>query len=417
MRVLVLSLNYAPEPTGFAPHVAGVCEYLAGRSHAVTVMTGFPFAPAWKRAPGDRRRFLAHQQRAGVDVWRLTHFIPRRPGSVWQRMLMEGTFGASAAILLPLLRCRQAWDVILYVGAQPSIGMVARWGARLLGIPYVVNIQDLAAQAAADVGIVKIGPLFRAMRWFEFAAYRRAAGAMVLCEAFRDVLTHDGYRADRIRLIRSPVDVERIRPVAADPAFRRGIGLAEDDFVVLFSGSMGLKQGLMNVLEAARQLKAEQPSVKWVFVGDGQALGALRVFAETHALQEHVRFIPLQPEAMMSTMFAAADVLLLNQVSAVKDTVIPSKLLTYMASGKAVLAAINERSQGATILRDAEGGVIVRPEDPAALMEGVKVMRATDQRPAMGRRNRAYAEQHFDQRNVVAEQERFLLDIVQRAAI
>jgi glycosyltransferase involved in cell wall biosynthesis len=110
-------------------------------------------------------------------------------------------------------------------------------------------------------------------------------------------------------------------------------------------------------------------------------------------------------------MFAAADVLLLNQLRSVKDTVIPSKLLTYMAAGRPVLAAVNRASQGAEILLEANGGLLVAPEDPNGLAEGVEtLMRAgTQVLAAMSERNRAYAEQHFDQATILAQHESFIL--------
>ena len=113
----------------------------------------------------------------------------------------------------------------------------------------------------------------------------------------------------------------------------------------------------------------------------------------------------------MSRMFADADVLVLNQIGAMKDTVIPSKLLTYMAAGRPVLAAVNPTSQAAEIVRDADGGILVAPDDPAALAEGARRLAAAppDALGACGARNRAYAERHFDQRAVVAAHERFML--------
>jgi glycosyltransferase involved in cell wall biosynthesis len=115
-------------------------------------------------------------------------------------------------------------------------------------------------------------------------------------------------------------------------------------------------------------------------------------------------------------MFAAADVLLLNQLASVKDTVIPSKLLTYMAAGRPVLAAINRSSQGAQILLDADGGVLVAPEDPSALARGVEQLRSAMPETLAGisRRNRAYAEAHFDQRKILAEHESFIVEGMNR---
>ena len=113
-------------------------------------------------------------------------------------------------------------------------------------------------------------------------------------------------------------------------------------------------------------------------------------------------------------MFAAADVLLLNQVSAVKDTVIPSKLLTYMASGRPVLAAVNPTSQAAEIVREADGGVLVPSDDPDALAGAARWFASANAETLaeFGMRNRAYAEAHFDQRKIVAAHETFMLQVI-----
>jgi colanic acid biosynthesis glycosyl transferase WcaI len=413
----VLSINYFPEPTGFAPHAAGFCEYLSSRGHKVTVFTGFPFAPYWSRWKEYKGNFILHENIKKVDVVRVTHFIPRRAGHFIQRLLMEGSFClVMAGIFLTHLRSRP--DVIIYMGAQPSIAMLARLIAKWKRLPYLVSINDLAAQAAGEVGIVKSGMLLEMLSAFEFASYRKASGAMVLCSSFRDSLLAHRYRKDRIRIIPSPVDVERIRPVPDGAGFRDAHGLSARDFVVLYSGSMGLKQGMTNVVEAARMLQMwnGNPGIKWVLVGDGQVRPVIENLIADCGLKEFVRLIPLQPESEMSSMFSAADVLLLNQLSKVKDTVIPSKLLTYMAAGRPVLAAVNPASQGALLLAESQGGVIVDPENPAALAAAVKQLQANPTAlQEMGRRNRQYAEKNLDRRRIFAAQEAFLGEIVRTA--
>jgi len=115
----------------------------------------------------------------------------------------------------------------------------------------------------------------------------------------------------------------------------------------------------------------------------------------------------------MSAMFSSADVLLLNQVSTIKDTVIPSKLLTYMAAGRPVLAAVDSASQAALLLREAGGGMIVTPEDPATLAAAVRSLQADREKlRTMGQRNRQYAEEHFDRKKILAAQEAFLIETV-----
>ena len=92
--------------------------------------------------------------------------------------------------------------------------MFARMLAWWKRVPYIVSIQDMAAQAASDVGIVRHPLISNLMRRFEYSTYRNASSALVLCEAFKDALVSNGYNAGRIHVIPSPIDVDRVRPVA-----------------------------------------------------------------------------------------------------------------------------------------------------------------------------------------------------------
>ena len=222
-------------------------------------------------------------------------------------------------------------DAFVYVGAQPALAMLARIVATLVRRPYLVRITDLAARAAVDVGIVG-RRLSRALDAFEFAAYAKAAGAAVLCRSFEQALDDYGYPSDRIRVIANPIDVDRIRPIARTGRLRVQHEIPAGAFVVMHAGSMGLKQGLSTVIEAAALTR--ESAIHWVFIGDGEVRSQLIDATRSVGVQHKVHFLPFQPDNALSETFADADVLLVNQVRAVKDTLIPGKLLTYMAAGR-----------------------------------------------------------------------------------
>ena len=410
-RIFVLTINYAPEPSGFAPHATQLAEHLARQGHDVSVFTGFPFAPAWRRRIEDRGRLFSRQHDGNLTVHRVTHYIPRQPSSVPQRIAMEGSFSlsASVAILAWMLGDGGRPDVVLYIGAQPAAAMLARLVAAVARCPYVVRITDLAARAAQDMGMVGES-LARLLERLEFAAYRRAAGASVLCRSFEQVLVSHNFPSDRIRVTHNPIDLDKIRPIRGNGAFRARHEIPERAFLMMHAGSMGLKQGLLNVVSAADLTR--DTDVRWMFVGDGEAHRGLVQAVRAANLEHHVRFVPFQPDDELSDMFAAADVLLVNQLKTVKDTLIPGKLLTYMAAGRPVLVAANPASQAAQLLKDADGGMLITPDDPEALAAATRWFTTvkSDVLAAFGERNRAYAERHFDQRNILALQEQLILD-------
>ena len=298
LRVLLVSINYTPEQTGFAQHVTALAESLVRRGHVVTVLTGFPFAPQWRRWPEYHGRGITRELVNGVEVIRLSHFIPSRPGHLLRRVWMEMSFSLIAGPALAWSR-QAPWNLIVYYGAQPSLAMFVRMLAWWKRVPYVVSIQDLAAQAASDVGIVRHPFISNLMKRFEYSTYRHASRALVLCEAFKDALISNGYNEGRIHVIPSPIDVDRVRPVAPSTRFRQANGLTADDFVVLFSGSMGLKQGLVNVIEASRETAKKAPNIKWILVGEGEVKSTLQQLIHQHDLGNFVKLLSLQPEEEM----------------------------------------------------------------------------------------------------------------------
>jgi glycosyltransferase involved in cell wall biosynthesis len=79
------------------------------------------------------------------------------------------------------------------------------------------------------------------------------------------------------------------------------------------------------------------------------------------------------------------------------------------------LAAVNTDSQGAILLKEAKGGIIVEPENPAELANAVYCcVQDFSSLHEMGKRNRVFSEKHFDRRQIVADQESFFKEIVGR---
>ena len=310
----------------------------------------------------------------GVRGVRMSKFIPRAPRRVSDRLLMEGTFATLGGLfLLPSIMCGGSrYDAVLYVGAQPAIAWLGRVVAQICGAPFIVKVTDLAAQAALDVGIVRSRFLTGLFEQLEFSAYGAAQSAIVLCDAFRESFVRHGVSREAIHTIPDPVDLETICPGGSGCAFRERFGIAKGEFVILYSGSLGLKQNLFDVVEAAKLVSRDYSDVKWVLVGEGETRLALAQQIETAQMAKRVLLLPLQPAAEMNEMFAAADVLLLSQLRAVKETVIPSKLLTYMSAGRPILAAVNAGSQAANVVRDAGCGLLIEPECPNAFAEAIR---------------------------------------------
>ena len=116
-------------------------------------------------------------------------------------------------------------------------------------------------------------------------------------------------------------------------------------------------------------------------------------------------------------MLAAADALLVSQRAQVVDSVLPSKTLSYMASGRPIIAAVDRLSATADLVRAADCGIVVAPEDTEALANGIeKLQRDPDMCRRMGSNGRKYAVERFSKGAVLAQWDALLAEVVAERA-
>ena len=388
-HVLVVGINYAPEPTGIAPYTTRTAEHLATRAHDVEVLAGVPHYPNWQVSPRYRRRRRTTEPRPGPDhplVRRLWHYVPGRQSAL-TRAGYELTFLAHAVATRPVQRPD------LVVAVTPALGgaVAAARLARRHGAQLVVVVQDLMAAAAGQSGISGGSAVAGTTARLERYALRRADRVVVVSESFRPAVRAYGVPDERIVVL---PNWTHITPTQVDrDAARRTLGWASDRFVVAHTGNMGLKQDLGTVVEAARRLPE---GIDVLLIGDGNQRRALQARAAGVA---NLRFVDPLDDTAYPLALAAADVLLVNERPSVGDMSLPSKLTSYRSAGRPVLAAVSDGGATAVELGRTRGaGLVVRPGDPDLLARSILELRADEPlRAAMGRAGFEYAHSRLDQ--------------------
>jgi colanic acid biosynthesis glycosyl transferase WcaI len=399
MRVHFLCTNYVPEKNGMAPFATGLCEHFAQSGHEVTAVVAFPYYPAWRVWDGYRGRLYQKEQITAVEVRRVWHFVPGRASSLLQRLAHDLSFTFS--VFWAGLFSGGA-NVICCVCPPPTLGLTAYLLSKIHRRPYVIILTDLASDAAMATGILKDGSAVRMARAIEAFAYRKADAVVCICDGFVEKLTARGIAPEKLKLIPLWGDTEKVYPIAGATVFRKANRFTEGQFLVMHTGNMGKKQDLMNVVRAA-ELSREITDLVWVLVGQGEERSAIEEAISQRQLK-NIALLPLQPAERLAEMYSSADVLLVHQKAAVVDSVIPSKLLTYMAAGRPVLAAVSDRSETARYVERAKCGLIIHSEEPEALVQAALSLRAEPTfRQKLGSNGRAYVEQHFTKEKVLQE--------------
>lgn len=359
-RLLVVSTNYAPEVTGIGPYATQLAEHWAASGAVTDVLAGMPHYPAWRVDERYRGAWRREESRQGVTVHRRRHYVPPR-----QSALRRAVFEASVLVHGLLAPPPGRPDAV--VSQMPSLagGVLGARIARRHGVPHIPVVQDLMGAAAAQSGIRGGGRAASVAGAAERYALRDAALVGVIHESFVPGVRALGVDAGRIRVVPNWSHVPG--PSADRAATRARLGWPEDTPVVLHSGNMGLKQGLDVLVGLARLA----PHVRVVLMGDGNQRAALRTSA---AGLPNVDFLPPAGAAEFPDVLAAADVLAVTQRASVLDMSVPSKLTSYFVSGRPVVASVAAEGGTADEVRRSGAGVLVAPEDPAALLAAVRAL-------------------------------------------
>ena len=403
LNVLIVAVNYAPEPGGTAPYTAEAAEHLARLGHHVEVVTGMPHYPQWEVAPEYRHRLTVTEQRHGVTLTRLGLYVPKTQSAA-KRAAYELSF---AAHCLPRTRTRRP-DVVLAVvptlfGAAAAHRIARRAGARL-----VIWVQDSMARAAAQSGISGGGAVAKLVSRLESRTFQHADDVVVISPSIAEHVAESGVPIDKVHLV---PNWTHITPATSSRSqMRQQLGWPEDDFIALHAGNMGLKQGLENVVAAARIAGEQRSPVRFVLMGNGSQRPDLERMA---AGLGSLSFVDPVDDASYSGALAAADVLLVNERAGVLDMSLPSKLTTYFASGRPVVAAVDPRGGTAAEMGRSGGGLVVQNGAPQALLDSVaELLDAPDRARKMGLQGQTYAAANLNADRSLG----LLADLVERAS-
>ncbi len=260
-------------------------------------------------------------------------------------------------------------------------------------------LQDLYPEVGIALGRLKPGLLTRLLFWATQVGLKRADRIVVLGEDMRQRVLARGIDPAKITLVPNWVDTIQIRPIQPNETLRRAWEL-NGEFVVMYSGNLGLSQGLEDVLAAARELRNEP--VRFVLVGEGAAREQLMAKAREWGLK-NVQFRSYEPKSRLSVSLGTADLHLIPLRRGLAGYIVPSKLYGILAAGKPYVAAVDADSEVARVTRTERTGVVIAPDEAGPLVDAIRwCLRNPRELWEMGQRGRRVAEERFDRAVSVA---------------
>jgi glycosyltransferase involved in cell wall biosynthesis len=390
MKLLIVTQYFWPE--SFI--INDLAATLARQGHSVTVATGKPNYPAGSIFDGYEEAGAQTEVFGdGITVVRAP-MRTRRTGRFLNLLMNYASFAWSGLWWFPRLLHGREFDAIVAFMPSPITGAIPaillKWTKKA---HLAVWIQDLWPESLEATGYIRNRVALSAVGLMVRAIYGGADTLLVQSRAFIAPVAKRA-RRDKIvyypNSVTAPAATEAASPLPAEVA-----ELLQRNFCVVFAGNVGTAQAVETMVEAADLLR-DLGDVRIVIVGSGSmSEWAARTVAERGLA--NVVLLGRFPATSMPEFYRQAAALLVTlKGHEILSYTVPSKVQSYLAAGRPIIAALN--GEGARIVGEARAGLSCNAEDPDALAACVRALYQMPdaERARMGSAGRDYFLEHFD---------------------
>lgn len=302
------------------------------------------------------------------------------------------SFAVMASIAGPLF-CRGKYDQIFVFEPSPiTVAIPALILKKLKYAPVLFWVQDLWPESLAATGAIKSKAVLTLVAHLVKFIYQRCDRILIQANSFSDSIQQQGGEKDKILYF--PNSAESL--FTSPPSASNSIPSLPEGFKIMFAGNIGAAQDFETIIAAAERLQ-QYNDIHWIIVGDGRMRGWSEAEVKKRGLIDSFHFLGRYPLEAMPVFFSQADTLLVTlRKEPIFALTIPSKIQSYLACGRPVIAALD--GEGAKIVDDAGAGFTCPAESPDNLAKAVLKMYGTpkSEREEMGAKGRLYYEANFD---------------------
>ncbi|ARN56282.1 glycosyltransferase family 4 protein [Sedimentisphaera salicampi] len=389
MKILFITHYFYPDPNIF--YGLPFAKELVKRGHQVEVLTSFPNYLDGERF-GYKQKVLLKETIDGVKIFRVPLYPSHNESSV-KRSLCYLTYAMSASIW-------GVWNVskpdVVYLPHGPITSAFPGIFTRIFrGAPYVLNIQDIWPDSVESTGMLSNRFALNLLNSICKMAYSFADNIAVISPGAKNKLIERGVEPEKIELVYNWCDEVHF---PSDTAY--DFDLAEKlnvrgCFNVVYTGNLGPAQDMMTVLRAAEKIQSIVPEVRFILVGSGVEQSMLQKELELRNINNVILHDRVSLNHISNFLSLANLALVHLKDKPLFRITMPSKIQTYMSSGKAILAGIS--GDPSKLVADAGAGIGFEPGDSESLCKAVYEARSLGKNKLaeMGRNARAFYEQNM----------------------
>jgi colanic acid biosynthesis glycosyl transferase WcaI len=363
-KILLISHNFSPEPIGIGKYNGEMLLWLANHGYDCTVITTFPYYPYWKvQAPYNnlwykKELIYVGEGKAYLTIYRCPSYIPTDPTGK-QRAIQDFSYWVSKFIMVfKFIVSKRKYDLIITVAPPFHLAYLGLILRKLSGGKLLYHIQDMQIEAARDLKFFSRKRILDGLFKVEYNILR---GADYVSSISEGMIKKIKLKVNRdIVFFPNWVDIGDYFPIPDRHLLKDKWGFHSDDIVLLYSGAVGVKQGLEEVLVTAEQLQHDHKHIKFVICSTGPYNELLIKQAKKKKLS-NISFLPVQAKEIFNEFLNMADLHLVLQKANAGDLVMPSKLTTILAVGGAIIINASKDTSLYDMVLEQDFGYIVEP--------------------------------------------------------
>jgi glycosyltransferase involved in cell wall biosynthesis len=372
LQVLIIVENL---PVPFDRRVWSEATTLCDAGHSVSVIC--PKAPGYQRS---------HEIIEGISIYRHPLPVEARGAAAY---FVEYPIALFSEFLLSLkVWRRHGFDVIHACNPPDLIFLIGLFFKIFAGKSFVFDHHD-ANPELYEAKFGRRGFLWELLRLAEKLTFKAADISIATNDSYRRIaIERGGMRPERVFVVRSGPNLDRVKTLPPDPAWRNG-----RKSLVGYVGVISRSEGLDLLLSAIRHVVENRgrQDIHFVVAGSGPELEAITHAAETMNLADYVTFTGRIDDAKLFTMLSTADVCVNpDRVTAMNNISTMNKITEYMSLGKPIVQF--DVKEGRVSAQDAS--LYAKANDPIDFAEKVlELIDDPDRRIRMGEYGRKRVEE------------------------
>ncbi|CAL2088330.1 Glycosyltransferase involved in cell wall biosynthesis [Tenacibaculum sp. 190524A02b] len=395
MKILIVTQYFWPESFRINDLALGLLE----RGHEVSVLTGKPNYPSGSFFEGYSFSKKSDEDWKGIKIYR-SNLIPRGKSGGIRLMLNYLSFAFFA--FFKSLFIKEKYDLIFVYEPSPiTVGIPAVFLSKKLKVPMYFWVQDLWPESVSVAGQIEnkfiLGILDRLTRWI----YKNSKKVLIQSEGFREYILNQKVSNDKI--IYYPNSTESMFGIVKPSENIRKL-VPRVPFSIMFAGNIGEAQDFENILSTAKKIKGNTSDIHFIILGSGRKKDYVFQKIKEYDLESNFHLLGSFPVDTMPHFFACSDALLVTlKKSKIFSLTIPSKIQSYLACGKPIIAGLD--GEGAKVIKESKSGFTAPSSDSKKLEKAIMKLYTSslEERKEFGNNAIKYFNDNFERERLLTK--------------